>query len=111
MIGSGLKIGFVQLHHVDAGFEQSPDLLIDRCCIVHREGFGAGVIVVLRLLGHGEGTRDGQFDRLGRMALQEGNILNLNGANPANGTNHARHRIGLAGAVNGGAVIVRIDAA
>ena len=58
--GPRLHVGLVQLHHVGAGGEQIADFLVHRSGVIHGRGFVGVVVIVLRLLRHGEGAGQGK---------------------------------------------------
>ena len=68
------------------------------------------VVIVLRLLGHGEGTRHRDLHAPRGVAQQELQVLDLHGMLAADLADDARHRIRMSGAIERGAGIIEIDA-
>jgi hypothetical protein len=63
LVGMLLHPRLVDLHDVGAGGEQILDLGIDGGGVVQRDGFLVLVVIVLRLLAHGERARHRRLDR------------------------------------------------
>ena len=105
-----LHVGLVDLHDVGAGGEQVLDLLVDRGRIVERQLLLVLVEIVLRLLRHGERAGHGDLDRAVGVGAQELDVAHLDRVLAPDLADDARHRIGMAAAVERGAGIVDVDA-
>src|SRR5439155_570972 len=70
---------------------------------------GAGVVIVLRLLRHGERAGDRHLDCSARVRAQERHVLHLDRVAPPDRASDSRHRVRVATAVERGAGIVDVD--
>ena len=110
LLRTRLHVWLIDLHYVRTGCEQIPDLRIHRRGIVHRRVLATATVVIdLRLLRHGEGSRDGCLYVSARMPAQKLKIAHAHGVLSANGTDHARHRIGVPAAIESHARIIQVD--
>ena len=100
----------VDLHHVGAGREQILDLGVDGGGVIHRHRFLVSVVVVLRLLAHGERAGHRRLDAAVGIGAQHFQVAHLDRARAPDRADHARHRHGLPGAVDGRAGIFDVDA-
>ena len=105
-----LHIGLVDLDIIGAGREQILDLGIDRDRIIMGELGLVGIMIVLGLLRHGEGAGDGDLDPAIGIGAEEKDVAHLDRVAAGDLADDARHRIGLAAAIERGAGIVEIDA-
>src|SRR3989449_6889826 len=105
-----LHVGLVDLHDVGAGGEQIANFFVHRDRVIHRRLFLGPVVLVLRLLAHGEGTGYGHLDRLFRVGPQKLQILDLYRVLPPNLSDDTRHRVGVSRAVERRAGIVGVHA-
>ena len=105
-----LHVGLVDLHDVGAGGEQVLDLVVDRGGVVERHLLLVLVEIVLRLLRHGEGAGHRDLDRAVGVGAQELHVAHFDRMLAPDLADDARHRIGMAGAVERGAGIVDVDA-
>ena len=110
LVGMLLHPRLVDLHHVGAGGEQILDLGIDGGGVIHRHRFFVLVVIVLRLLAHGERSGHGSLDLAAGIGAQHLQVANLDGVLAADRADDARHRYRLAAAVDRGAGIFDIDA-
>ena len=107
-----LHVRLVDLHDVGAGGEEIADLLVDRRGVVQRRGFLARVEVVLRLLRHRERAGHGDL----RSAASVCALAGTAGPPPRPAClrrivpDDARHRIGMARAIERGARVVEVHA-
>ena len=109
-IGAGLHVGLVQLHHVGTGCVQVLDLLVHCGGIGHRQGGGIAIVIVLRLLAHGERTGHGDLGHPVGVPLHELDIAHLHRVLAADVADHARHRHRFPRTIQRGAVVVHVDA-
>ncbi len=107
-LGARLKVRLVKLHHVGAGREEIAHLGVHRFGQRHGHGFLVTVEVVLGLLRHGERPRQRRLDRAVGVAAQELDVAHLHGPFAPDRTDHPRHRVGMARAVERGARIVEV---
>jgi hypothetical protein len=91
-----LHIRLVDLHHIGAGGEELAYLLIHGDRVVHRRCFVRAVILVLRLLQHGERTRHGDLGLARGMALQETQVVELHRVLAPDLADDARHGVRMA---------------
>ena len=105
-----MHVGLVDLHDVGAGGEEITNFLVDGGGVIHRRGVLARIVVVLGLLAHREGAWHGHLDRPGGVGAQEPYVLHFDRAPAPDRAHDARHRIGMARAVERGARIVDVDA-
>ena len=110
LLGTGLHVGFVDLHDVSTRGKEVADFLVHRDGIVQRCRFVGFVIVVLRLLRHGERPGHGHLDRFLRVRAQELHVLHFDRVPAPDCADDARHGIGVPGAVEPGAGIVDVHA-
>ncbi len=110
LVGARLHVGLVDLHDVGAGVEEVLDLLVDRRGIAHRQGDLVLVVVVLRLLRHGEGAGHRDLDRTAGLAAQELDVAHLDRPRPPDRPDHPRHGARLADAIELRAGVVDVDA-
>src|SRR5262249_51784292 len=104
-----LHVRLINLHDVGAGGEQVFDLHVNSGRIVHGERNLVLVVVILRLLAHGEGAWHGDLDRLGSMTAQELDIAHLHRVHAPDWPYHPRHGIGMTTAVERSAGVVDVD--
>jgi hypothetical protein len=91
----------VDLHHVGAGGEQILDLGIDRVGISQGDGFFVLVVIVLRLLAHGERARHRRLDGAVGIGAQHFEVAQLRPDRVRRiGADHARHRDRPAAAID-----------
>ncbi len=109
LLGPGLHVGLVDLHHVGAGGEQVVDLGPDRIGVVERQAPVVRIEVVLGLLLHGEGARDGDLHRLVGVGLEELQRLDFHRPGAADLAGDARGVDRVAGAVERLAGIGEVD--
>ena len=110
LLGPRLHIGLVDLHDVGAGGKQVLDLGIDGRRIVECQLLLVAVEIVLRLLRHRKGTGHRHLDHAVRVGAQELHVAHLDRMPATHLAGDARHRIGMAGAIERGAGIVDVDA-
>ena len=108
--GSRLEVRLVDLHDVGPGGEEVGDLGGDGIGERHRHVLVAGVVVVLGLLGHREGTGDRDLDRAVRHRAHDGHDVRLDGRRPVQWPGDPGHRHDLPGAVQALAVTGSVDA-
>ena len=77
LLGARLHIGLVDLHDVGTGCEQVLDFGVDGRGIVESQRHLVLVVVVLRLLAHGEGAGHGDLDRPVGVGAQELHVAHL----------------------------------
>src|SRR5436190_1763357 len=109
LLRARLHVRLVDLHDVGAGGEEIAHLLVDRDRIVQRGFLGGLVVLVLRLLGHGKGAGNGDLRLARGVALEEAQVLDLDGMLAPDLADDARHRVRMAGAVERAAGIVDVD--
>ena len=109
-VGARLQVRLVQLDDVGSRREQVPDLLADRLGVPEGEGLGAAVVIVLRLLRHGERPGDGDLDGPAGVRAQELQVLHLDRMPSPDWPGDPGHRIRVAAAVKGGAGVVDVHA-
>ena len=105
-----LHVGLVDLHDVGAGREQVLDLGVDGGGVVERHLLLVLVEVVLRLLRHRERAGHRDLDGARGVGAQEFHVVDFDRMLAPHLAGDARHRIGMAGAVERGAGIVDVDA-
>ena len=110
LLRPGLQVGLVQLDDVGSGFEQVPDLVVDRLRVAEGGRLPARVVVVLRLLGHRERARHGDLDRAVGVRPEELQVGHLDRVTAPDRPDDPRHRIGVPAAVKRGARVVDVHA-
>ena len=107
---SGLHVRLVDLDDVGACREEVGDLVVDGARIRQSELGVRFVEVVLGLLRHRERARDGHLDRLRGVRAQELDVAHLHGVPALDRADDARHRVGVAAAVERRPRVVDVDA-
>ncbi len=109
-LGPGLQPRLVQLDDVGPGGEQVGDLGPDDVGVGQRQLAVVAVVVVLRLLGHRERTRDGDLHGPVGVRAQEADVVGLHRPRPGDRPDDAGDRDVQAGAVAHRARVVQVDA-
>ena len=110
LVGARLHVRLVDLDDVGAGAKEVLDFLIQRGCVAHRHRFLILVEIVLRLLRHGEGAGDGDFDLVGRIGAQKRHVAHFDGVLSPDRPGNAGNRARLAGAIEARPRIFDVDA-
>ena len=104
-----LHIRLVELHDVGAGGEEIADLLVDRRGVVEGQLLLVAVEVVLGLLAHGERAGHRHLDGPVGLRPEELEVGHLDRVLAADLADDARHRVGMAAAIERGARVVEVD--
>src|SRR2546426_8272172 len=110
LLRPGLKVGLVELHDVRARLEQVPHLFVDGYRKPHGQGLLVVVVVVLRLLRHGERTGQRGLDQVVGVGAEKLDVAYLDGSSPPYRTHYPRDGVGVSGAVQRSARIVEVHA-
>ncbi len=90
-LGARLQERLVELHHVGAGGEQVPDLLVQRRGAGKRQRDLIAVVLVVELLRHGERAGNGDLDRPVGIGAQERYVAHLHRLAAPDRPDHPRH--------------------
>ena len=92
-VRAGLQVRLVDLDDVRPGRVQVADLGVDRRGVVHRRRLEVRVVVVLRLLAHGERPGHGHLHRPVGVRAQELQVAHLHRVRAADRPDDAGHRV------------------
>jgi hypothetical protein len=109
VIPASARLRLVELHYVRPGREQVRHFLVHRLRVAEREILRGGVVIILRLLGHGERARHSDLDGPAGVRAQEGHVRHLDRVPAPDRPGHPRNRIGMAAAVQRGPRIVDVN--